>query len=143
MTETFVLPATGGTLRPALDVDCSIATRIDYVYWSTAGLFKPLLNPSVLPPDVATTTTKEGVTVRYLVRVETGTINRAIYQLAMLHDPTAEPPLDPFTRSAGWNGSLIYTHGGARAAGISRATPRGEFSMISCCPKDMRRRRHR
>ena len=65
MTATFVLPVTGETLGPALDADCSIATRIDYVYWSTAGLFKHLPDPTVLPPDVATTTTNQGTTVRY------------------------------------------------------------------------------
>src|SRR5919199_576537 len=117
MTETFVLPVTGGTLGSARDMDCSITTRIDYVYWSTAGLFKPLQDLTVLPPDVATTTTNQGVTVRYIVRVETGTINRAIYQIALLHDPTAEPAPSPFTRSAGWNGRLIYTHGGGCQGG--------------------------
>jgi hypothetical protein len=117
MTETFVLPVTGGTLGPARGRDCSITTRIDYVYWSTAGLFKPLQDLTVLPPDVATTTTNQGVTVRYIVRVETGTINRAIYQIALLHDPTAEPAPSPFTRSAGWNGRLIYTHGGGCQGG--------------------------
>ena len=117
MTEAFILPVTGETLGPALDADCSIVTRIDYVYWSTAGLFKPLPDPTVLPTDVATTTTNQGATVRYIVRVETGTINRAIYQVVILHDPTAEPPLDPFTRSAGWNGHLIYTLGGGCQGG--------------------------
>ena len=117
MTAAFVLPVTGETLGPALDADCSIVTRIDYVYWSTAGLFKPLPDPTVLPPDVATTTTNQGATVRYIVRVETGTINRAIYQVAILHDPTTEPPPDPFTHSAGWNGRLIYTFGGGCQGG--------------------------
>ena len=116
-TESFVLPVTGGTLGPALDTDCSIATRIDYVYWSTAGLFKPLLDLMAPPLDVATTTTNQGVTVRYIVRVETGTINRAIYQITLLHDPTAAPSPSPFTRSAGWNGRLIYTHGGGCRGG--------------------------
>jgi hypothetical protein len=116
-TETFVLPVTGVTLGPALDTDCSSATRVDYVYWSTAGLFKPLPDPTVLPPDVATTTTNQGVTVPFVVRIETGTINRAIYQVAILHDPTTEPPLGLFTRSAGWNGRLIYTFGGGCQGG--------------------------
>ena len=117
MTEAFRLPVTGDTLGRALDADCSSMTRSDYVYWSTTGLFRPLLDPTILPPDVATTTTNQGVTVRYIVRVETGTINRAIYQVALLHDPTTEPPPDPFTRSAGWNGRLIYTFGGGCQGG--------------------------
>ena len=52
----------------------------------------------------------------FIVRVQTGTINRAIYQSAMLHNP-ADPAPDPWTRSAGWNGKLVYTHGGGCQSG--------------------------
>jgi Tannase-like family of unknown function (DUF6351) len=41
-TQTFAMPVIGGNLGPALDADCSIATRVDYVYRSTANTFKPL-----------------------------------------------------------------------------------------------------
>ena len=34
-------------------------------------------------------TTLTGQHVPYIVRIETGTINRAIYQIAMLHNPAA------------------------------------------------------
>src|SRR5262245_22245432 len=102
-TQTFVLPVTGGTLGPPLDADCSAATRVDYVYKSTGGTLKPLPNPAVHPADVAQTTTTQGRTVNYIVRVETGTINRAIYQIALLHDPLTGPPPDPWTTTPGWN----------------------------------------
>ena len=46
-------------------------------------------------PDVAKTTTSEGRTVNFIVRVETGTMNRGIYQNAVLHDPTSEPAPTP------------------------------------------------
>ncbi|MGE3840881.1 MAG: DUF6351 family protein [Vicinamibacterales bacterium] len=119
-TEKFKLVA-GGTAGPSLDANCSIATRIDYVYKSTAGGdLKPLTDPRSLPSDVATTTTSLGARVPYVVRVETGTINRAIYEMAMLHNPASEPTPDPFTRSAGWNGRLIYTFGGGCAGGWYR-----------------------
>ena len=36
MTQLFTLPASTITLGPALDADCSIATRVDYVYRTTA-----------------------------------------------------------------------------------------------------------
>jgi hypothetical protein len=111
-TASFALPVTGGTLGPPLDADCSIATRGDYVYKSTAGTFKPLPDPSVRPADLAQTTTSEGRTVPYVVRVETGTINRAVYQLLTLHDPKTDPAPSPWTPPAGWNGRLIYSYGG-------------------------------
>lgn len=115
-TERFVLPVTGGTLGPPLDEHCSAATRVDYVYMPTSGTFKPLPDGSVRPGDLAETTTMEGRVVPYIVRVETGTINRAIYQMAILHDPTTEPTIDPWTRPAGWNGRLVYTFGGGYQA---------------------------
>ena len=116
-TQTFVLPVTGGNLGPPLDSDCSTATRIDYVYRSTVGTLKPLPNPSVHPADIAQTTTSQGITVNYIVRVETGTINRAIYQIAILHDPAAGPVPDPWTSSPAWNGRLLYSYGGGAKAG--------------------------
>ena len=109
-TQEFKLMV-GGTLGPALDADCSVATRVDYVYRSTAGGdLKPLPDPKTPPDDLATATVL-GRTVRYIVRIETGTINRGIYQIAMLHDPAREPAPDFATHPAGWNGRLIYSFG--------------------------------
>src|SRR5262249_2077330 len=69
-TDTFMLPD-GTTLGQPIDDDCSAETRVNYVYMSTIdGMFRPLLDPSMLPPDVAQTITSEGVTVPYVVRVE-------------------------------------------------------------------------
>jgi len=44
------------------------------------------------------------VTIPYDVRVETGTVNRAVYEIAMLHNPK-EVQISPWNRSTGWNGS--------------------------------------
>ena len=124
-TETFDLEITGGTLGPQLDQLCSAATKVNYVYRSTAGSFKALPNPAERPADLARTTTSEGRSVNYIVRVETGTINRAIYQTAVLHDPAADPPITPWSRPAGWNGKLIYTFGG----GINPGYHQGLYSV--------------
>ena len=121
-TEDFELE-TGETLGAPLDANCSVATRVDYVYLSaTDGDFKayPPSNGGSSPADeVATATTLDGTTVPFVVRVQTGTVNRAIYQSAMLHDP-ASPAPDPWTRSPGWNGKLVYTHGGGCRSGWYR-----------------------
>ena len=86
-TQNFKL-LSGGTLGPALDANCSIATRVDYLYRSSAGgALKPLADPQVPPADLATATTITGQTVPFIVRIETGTINRSVYQIAMLHNP--------------------------------------------------------
>jgi hypothetical protein len=117
MTQLFTLPASTNTLGPALDADCSIATRVDYVYRTTAGTFQPLPNLTSHPADLAQTTTSEGKSVPYIVRVETGTINRAIYETAVLHDPTTEAAPTPFKPPVGWNHRLVYTLGGGCVGG--------------------------
>lgn len=106
---------TGESLGEPLDENCSAPTRVDYVYYSTDGEFKPL-PPGQRPADIAETTTMDGKTVPFIVRVQTGTVNRAIYSNTILHDPAGPAP-DPWTRSAGWNGKLVYTHGGGCQAG--------------------------
>jgi hypothetical protein len=116
-TEKFKLMA-GGVAGKPLDANCSIATRIDYVYKSTAGGdLKPLPDPKSTPSDVAMTTTTLGVQAPFIVRVETGTINRGVYEIAMLFNPAKDAQPDVMTRPAGWNGRLIYTFGGGCAGG--------------------------
>ncbi len=117
MTQSFKLPASTQTLGPALDSDCSIATRVDYVYRTTGGIFAPLPSLNAYPADLAYTTTTLGQTVPYIVRVATGTINRGIYETAVLHDPTKEQPPTPFNPPQAWNHRLVYTLGGGCVGG--------------------------
>lgn len=117
-TEQFALVA-GGVLGPPLDADCAVAARVDYVYWSSTELaFKPwrIFPAGFQPQDVGQISINGGFPVPYIVRVETGTVNRAIYEIAMLHDPASTQP-DPWTRSSRWNGKLVYTHGGGCRGG--------------------------
>jgi hypothetical protein len=112
-TQSFKLPD-GSTLTPVQisTDDCSAPTNIQYIYRSTAGgALKPMPNTTSLPSDVAMTTTDKGVTMPFVVRVETGTMDRGIYQNAILHDPTTEPPPSPFTPPKGWNQRLQGLHG--------------------------------
>ena len=74
MTNQFKLQG-GGTLGAPLDANCSVATRVDYF---------EIPHPQTKAP--------------MKVRIETGTINRGIYQIAMVE--------------GAWNGRLIYTFGG-------------------------------
>ena len=119
-TEQFVTVA-GDTLGIALDANCTIPTRVDYVYWSTLDeVFKPLLlaAETSLPEDVGLITVIDQVDQPYIVRVETGTANRAVYEIAMLHNPlNGSSSLDPWNRSPYWNNKLVYTHGGGCRAG--------------------------
>src|SRR5688572_30500046 len=107
-THQFRLPdGTFYTAQPVTDPSCAAPTRVTYIYMPVgATAFVPL--PSgPLPPNVANTTTTTGATVRFIVRVETSTINRGIYQSAVLHDPTVDAPPGPFAAPRGWNRRLI------------------------------------
>ena len=128
-TDKFTLMS-GGVAGKPLDAECSIATRVDYVYKSTAppaatgrgrgaaaSIFKPLTDLKNLPSDVAMTTTSLGVQAPFIVRVETGTINRGVYEIAMLFNPAKDAQPDFMTKPSGWNGRLIYTFGGGCAGG--------------------------
>jgi len=121
-TATFRIYPGGPFLGAATDANCSAATRVDYVYRNTAtpAAFVALANLQQVPADVASTTTDEGKTVPFIVRLETGTTNRAIYQTAVLHNPAASAAPDPTTPSDGWNRRLVYTFGGGCTGGWYR-----------------------
>ncbi|OGT70245.1 MAG: hypothetical protein A3H44_00945 [Gammaproteobacteria bacterium RIFCSPLOWO2_02_FULL_57_10] len=110
----------------ATDEFCSLPTRVDYVYRSSAEgeTFKALADTAMRPADLTMTTTLEGLEVPYIVRLETGTINRAIYQIAMLHDPQSPAPA-AHAPSAAWNDRIVYTFGGGCQPGYFQATSTG------------------
>ena len=130
--KPFICQTEDNKLGPALDSDCSAKTVITYLYHSTAppdpkaspisppnappAGFKPLDPSAPLPSDIAKTTTTLGQTVNYIVRVEKGTINRAAYEIAFLHEP-GQPLPSPWAPTPGWNGRLVYDFGGDCKAG--------------------------
>ena len=117
MTQDFELPGVGGKLGPSRDADCSADTRVDYVYYTQDGAFKPLPKDGAVPADAAEAGETAQTRVPFIVRIETGVINRGIYQIAMLHDPKA-PAVTPYARPAGWNGALLYQFGGGCEGGM-------------------------
>jgi hypothetical protein len=107
-----------------VDEHCHVeAPSVEYRYRTTGGSFAPLPGDGV-PSDLATTTTSGGEDVPYIVRIERGTINRAVYETAILHEPGTALP-DPWTTTPGWNQRLVYTFGGACGIGHTQATSTG------------------
>jgi hypothetical protein len=121
----------------AVGAKCNIATEYKLFYRTTTpGCSATLPDPSppALPPtnncfkpyvlgpdpaDLAWTTTTGGLTVPYIVRVERGTINRGIYDIAVLFDPRQPwSALDPQPQ---WNRKVVYTFG------ASTGQPRLQF----------------
>jgi hypothetical protein len=120
-TQSFNLPAGLGTLGPTTDPNCHVPTRVDYLYRNTGGtLVQWPAGSTAYPADLAWTTTTLGATVPYVLRLETGTVNRAIYQTMVLHDPIAEAAPGWHNPPRHWNGRLIYTFGGGCFGGWYR-----------------------
>ncbi len=110
-TQNFVLPD-GSLLGAAQDANCTVATRVNYLYQSsTGGALKTLADLKTLPADVARATTVEGKNVPFVIRIETGTVDRGIYQNAVLHDPTTEAAPTPFAPPKAWNRRLVAIEG--------------------------------
>ncbi len=117
----FFCQTTAFGLAPASPPDCSAPTQVSFDYKNTAGAFVPLADPTSRPADLATATVN-GQSVPYIVRVETGVIDRAVYQTAALYDGQAPSPFRPDTN---WNGKLVYTFGGGCNAGFHQGTATG------------------
>lgn len=110
----FICQTSAAGLGAPTDADCSAATVVTYSYRTTGGAFAPLPDPSVRPDDLAQTTTRTGETVDYVVREETGVINRAVYRFAVLAEGGEI--------GAGWSGHLVYTFGGGCGPGYHQGT---------------------
>jgi len=107
--EPFFCTTVQNGLSEPTDEDCSAEGRTDYFYRTTGGDFEALADPASRPADLARTTISDGRSVDYIVRVESGTINRAVYRWAILA-PDGNP-------DAGWNDRLIFQHGGGCTTG--------------------------
>ena len=138
-------PATNasGLGTTAVDAQCNIATEIKLYYRTTTpgcvsslpdpnpptpppanGCFRPFDPAAPAPADLATTTTDGNVTVPYIVRVERGTLDRGIYDIAVLFDPTRDDPATgwkPYAPQPAWNRKLVYSFG------ASTGQPRRQF----------------
>ncbi|MEP7140038.1 MAG: DUF6351 family protein [Caldimonas sp.] len=85
-----------------------------------SSCFQPYVTGTTPAASVASTTTSAGVTLPYIVRVERGTLNRGIYDIAVLFDPTAAA-WTATKPQAQWNGKVLYTYG------ASTGQPRQQF----------------
>jgi Tannase-like family of unknown function (DUF6351) len=95
----------------AVDQQCDQPPTVTYLYMSTnAGKpgFQPY-NPASPPSDVAQTTTDQGVKVPFIVRVETGYMDRDQYQIAVLYQPNK--PWTTFAPQPQFDHKLLVTHG--------------------------------
>lgn len=131
------------------DANCNIPTETKFYYrtnvpaGSTAGTCSTAL-PEGAPPagrsfcwqpytasvpvaDIATTTTDAGVTVPLIVRLERGTMNRGIYDIAVLVSDAAAP-WTALAPQAAWNRKVYYTFGASTGQPRRQARPATNWS---------------
>lgn len=96
-------------LGPAEGAGCYAPTNVSWYYRASDNTFKPLGVPTDRPSDLVQTTTRDGQTVDYVVRLERGVINRAVYSFATLAAGGQT--------GNGWNGRFFYLYGGGCSAG--------------------------
>jgi len=99
-------------LGEPLDANCSAPTLYRFFYKNTATPPAFVAYDPANPPAaalIATTTTDQGRTVPYIVRQETGTLNRTIYRITVLFDPAQ--PWMPWAPQPAWNGKVLYLFG--------------------------------
>jgi hypothetical protein len=81
--------------------------------------FRPYVPGTTDPASIASTTTNADQIVPYVVRIERGTLNRGIYEIAVLFDTTKTwTALSPQPQ---WNGKAVYSFG------ASTGQPRLQF----------------
>lgn len=97
-------------LDGAEDLQCNRPVQYEYQYMPTGGTSLQPYDPENPPANVATTTTDQGKTVPFIVRIEHGTQNRGQYAIAVLFDPTKE--WLPWAPQEAWNGKTV-NHGGS------------------------------
>ncbi|MFT3821451.1 MAG: DUF6351 family protein [Rubrivivax sp.] len=111
------------SLGQATDVQCNAPSAYRYMYRTTSNTFAAYDPAGPAPANLAMTTTDGGVTVPYIVRVERGTANRGIHEIAVLADP-AKPwlPWDPSTQP-GWNHKVLMIYGAGTSQTYRQGTP--------------------
>lgn len=123
-------------LGAAVDDQCNAATQVSYLYQpksARAGNYKPydVAHP---PRDVATTKTDAGVEVPYVVRLEKGTIDRAIYKVMVLADPAR--PWTSLAPQRAWNRKLFAAFGGGCGTPHRQAPPNQSTAAFSASAAD-------
>jgi Tannase-like family of unknown function (DUF6351) len=124
MTPLVCRTEESGLGKPT-DADCSAPAKVEHFYRSNAPAppaaggrgrgaaaspFKPWPT-GARPADIDQVKLPDGRSVPYIVRVESGTINRSIYRIGILDDP-ATANGQAWRPGAAWNGRLMFSFGG-------------------------------
>lgn len=125
-----------GLSSDPIDVQCNTPTQFFYYYYPIAKVgtgctltitgANPCFvayDPASRPPDatIADFTNDRGDTVKSMLRLEKGSINRVLYQVLTYFDPAK--PWQPWAPQRGWNRKLMWKMGASTSANHFEATP--------------------
>jgi hypothetical protein len=108
------------------DAQCDTAPAYSYVYMDAVSHTFKTYDPAAPAPasSIATTTTDQGATVPYIVRVEKGAMDRGLYDVAVLDNPSAA--WAPWASQPGWNHKVLYQFGGGTAPWHTNGAPQND-----------------
>jgi hypothetical protein len=109
------------------DAQCNTASSFSYQYMDagthTFKAYDPAAPPA--PASIANTTTGQGRTVPYIVRLEKGAMDRGLYDVAVLANPSAG--WAPWASQPGWNHKVLYQFGGGTAPWHTNGAPQNDL----------------
>ncbi|MEF7614004.1 DUF6351 family protein [Aquincola sp. MAHUQ-54] len=111
------------SLGQPLDAQCNAPAAYRYMYRTTTGQFSAYDPTGPVPANMTTASTDTGATVPYIVRIERGTLNRGIHEIAVLADPAR--PWSPWTPAdqPGWNHKVVMQFGAGTGQTYRQGTP--------------------
>ena len=108
--QPWVCTTSSNGLGAAADSRCNAPPMFELLYKPNGSSSFSTYDPNDPPSDVSTTTTDQGRTVPYVIRRERGAMNRGLYQIVVLFDPSK--PWNASESQPQWNHKLLYVFGG-------------------------------
>jgi hypothetical protein len=129
--RTIIATPTDPGFPAPTDAQCNAPAAYSFVYMNAVTHTFQAYNPAAPPSaaSIASTTTDQGFTVPYIVRLERGAMDRGLYEVAVLANPSA--PWTAWASQPGWNHKLLYQFGGGTAPWHTNGAPQNDLIDIA------------
>jgi hypothetical protein len=109
------------------NAQCDGAPLYTFQYMDAVSHTFKAYNTASPPPasSIAMTTTDQGTSVPYIVRLERGAMDRGLYDVAVLASPTTS--WAPWASQPGWNHKVLYQFGGGTAPWHTNGAPQNDL----------------
>jgi hypothetical protein len=108
------------------NAQCDTPATVTYQYMDAVTHTFKAYDPASPPPaaQIASTTTDQGRTVPYVIRSERGAMDRGLYDVTVLANPSAA--WSPWTTQQPWNHKVLYQFGGGTAPWHTNGAPQND-----------------